>query len=113
MLPEAFRWSAHAGALVCGISVNICGRQLQLAMVDTVIQVLARAALPPVALIMEMTEEVLIEHTESNRDILRVFECWGYVWLSTPSAPVLLAVRPLSASPRRAEDRPEFHRGAG
>jgi diguanylate cyclase (GGDEF)-like protein/PAS domain S-box-containing protein len=62
------RFPAHAGMTV---SVNISGRHLEDAsLIDDVQEALAKSGLEPRYLVLEMTESVLMDHTEENVELL-------------------------------------------
>jgi diguanylate cyclase (GGDEF)-like protein len=72
------RWrEAHPAKLGVRVSVNVSARQLSPALVETVAQALERCGVHPSGLALEITESLLIEHTESAREVLAALEALG------------------------------------
>ncbi|HSO56488.1 MAG TPA: EAL domain-containing protein, partial [Actinomycetes bacterium] len=60
------------------LSVNLSGKQLQHEqVVDDVAQALAESGLPPQSLVLEMTESILLDDSETVLDILRQLKGLG------------------------------------
>jgi EAL domain-containing protein (putative c-di-GMP-specific phosphodiesterase class I) len=60
------------------ISVNISARQLEAGdLIDDVANALRESGLPPQCLVLEMTESVLVEHTETNLEHVRTLKAMG------------------------------------
>jgi EAL domain-containing protein (putative c-di-GMP-specific phosphodiesterase class I) len=60
------------------LSINLSGRQLQFPeVVDDVAQALEESGLPPESLVLEMTESVLMDDSETVLDILRRLKALG------------------------------------
>jgi diguanylate cyclase (GGDEF)-like protein/PAS domain S-box-containing protein len=59
------------------VAVNISARQVSLALVDTVRTVLADTGMPPGALVLEVTESVLVERTEEILALLHQLKALG------------------------------------
>lgn len=60
------------------VAVNVSARQLRAAdFARTVANILEETGLPPEALELELTESILIEHTETQRDNLRALRAMG------------------------------------
>jgi diguanylate cyclase (GGDEF)-like protein len=71
-------WQHYAPAgRVFSIGVNISGRQVCPALVDIVAAALAESDLPPSALLLEMTESVLLGRTEEAVAVLRALKRLG------------------------------------
>jgi diguanylate cyclase (GGDEF)-like protein len=68
---------AHPAGLGVPVSVNVSARQLSPALIETVAEALERHQVPPAQLALEITETLLIEHTESARDVLAGLEALG------------------------------------
>jgi diguanylate cyclase (GGDEF)-like protein len=65
------RWrETHPAELGVRVSVNVSAHQLSPALVDTVSAALERNSVPPSQLALEITESLLIEHTESSLEVL-------------------------------------------
>jgi len=72
------RWrDAHPAQLGVRVSVNVSARQLSPALIETVLAALEKNALSPSSLALEITESLLIEHTESARKVLAGLEALG------------------------------------
>jgi diguanylate cyclase (GGDEF)-like protein len=72
------RWrDAHPAQLGVRVSVNVSARQLSPALVDTVAAALARTGVAPSQLALEITESLLIEQTESARELLAALKAIG------------------------------------
>ena len=69
---QAQEWRAvHPDLADMTMGVNISGRQIQHGdLVAEVQEVLQTTGLPPHCLVLEVTESVLVEHTERNRELL-------------------------------------------
>ena len=60
------------------ISVNISARQLERGdLIDDVANALRESGLPPQCLVLEMTESVLVEHTETNLEHVQTLKAMG------------------------------------
>ncbi|MBV9098109.1 MAG: EAL domain-containing protein [Frankiaceae bacterium] len=59
------------------VGVNISARQVSPSLVDVVAAALAESSLPPAALLLEMTESVLLGRTEEAVDVLRALKRLG------------------------------------
>ena len=71
-------WQPHARpGTVFSVGVNISARQVTPALVDVVAGALAESGLPPAALLLEMTESVLLGRTEEAVDVLRALKRLG------------------------------------
>jgi diguanylate cyclase (GGDEF)-like protein/PAS domain S-box-containing protein len=75
----AQRWQSAGGpdAGVFHVSVNISARQLHGGLVDDVQRVLAETGLPPEALLLEVTETVLMEKVDEAVALLRKLKALG------------------------------------
>jgi diguanylate cyclase (GGDEF)-like protein len=72
------RWrESHPAQLGVRVSVNVSARQLSPVLVDTVAAALKRHRVDPGQLALEITETLLIEHTESAREVLAALEQLG------------------------------------
>ncbi|MGB9186121.1 MAG: EAL domain-containing protein [Solirubrobacteraceae bacterium] len=72
------RWrESHPAQLGVRVSVNVSARQLSPELVDTVAAALKRHGVDPGQLALEITETLLIEHTESAREVLAALEQLG------------------------------------
>jgi diguanylate cyclase (GGDEF)-like protein/PAS domain S-box-containing protein len=72
------RWLDATPGVPLSIAVNISGKQLQrIGFTDEVREVLAESGLPPSALVLEMTESVLMHDTESSSQTLRELKEMG------------------------------------
>ncbi|MGI9184714.1 MAG: EAL domain-containing protein [Solirubrobacteraceae bacterium] len=72
------RWrESHPAQLGVRVSVSVSARQLSPGLVDTVAEALERHAVEPGRLALEITETLLIEHTESAREVLAALEQLG------------------------------------
>jgi diguanylate cyclase (GGDEF)-like protein len=72
------RWrESHPAQLGVRVSVNVSARQLSPVLVDTVRAALERRGVDPSQLALEITETLLIEHTESAREVLAALEQLG------------------------------------
>ena len=72
------RWrESHPAQLGIRVSVNVSARQLSPELVDTVAAALEGTAVDPGQLALEITETLLIEHTESAREVLAALEQLG------------------------------------
>jgi diguanylate cyclase (GGDEF)-like protein len=72
------RWrEAHPAQLGVRVSVNVSARQLSPELVDTVQEALARSGVQPSQLALEITESLLIEQTESAREVLAALKAVG------------------------------------
>lgn len=72
------RWrDAHPAQLGVRVSVNVSARQLSPALIQTVLAALEENAVSPALLALEITESLLIEHTESAREVLAALEALG------------------------------------
>ena len=75
---QAAAWQPYAPpGSVFGVGVNISARQVTPALVDTVAAALAEAGLPPGALLLEMTESVLLGRTDEAIEVLRALKRLG------------------------------------
>ena len=76
---QAVEWSRrHADQPTLSMALNISGRQLQHAdLAEQVASALATSGLPPQALVLEMTESVLMEHTLENLRVLSALKELG------------------------------------
>jgi diguanylate cyclase (GGDEF)-like protein len=65
------RWrESHPARLGLRVSVNVSARQLSPGLVDTVASALEQSGVEPSQLALEITESLLIEHTETAREVL-------------------------------------------
>ena len=72
------RWrDAHPARLGVRVSVNVSARQLSPQLVDTSRRRSSTAGSSPRSLALEITESLLIEHTESAREVLAGLEALG------------------------------------
>ena len=72
------RWrDAHPARLGVRVSVNVSARQLSPALIETVVAALEENAVSPSSLALEITESLLIEHTETAREVLAGLEALG------------------------------------
>jgi diguanylate cyclase (GGDEF)-like protein len=72
------RWrDAHPARLGVRVSVNVSARQLSPALVDTVAVALERSGIDSSQLALEITESLLIEHTDSSREVLAGLKALG------------------------------------
>jgi diguanylate cyclase (GGDEF)-like protein len=72
------RWhESHHEDLGVRVSVNVSARQLSPALVDSVAASLARHGVRPSQIALEITESLLIEHTESSLEVLAALEKQG------------------------------------
>ncbi|BEP16425.1 hypothetical protein acdb102_47360 [Acidothermaceae bacterium B102] len=72
------RWQAFAPpGQDFRVAVNISARQVSAALVDTVQAVLAESGMPPSALVLEVTESVLVERTEEILALLHQLKSLG------------------------------------
>jgi diguanylate cyclase (GGDEF)-like protein/PAS domain S-box-containing protein len=75
---QAVEWQAYAGpASPFSVGVNISARQVTPALVDLVAAAIGEAGIPPSALLLEMTETVLLDRTEEAIDVLRAVKALG------------------------------------
>src|SRR3954471_16279847 len=75
---QGAQWQPHARpGTVFSVGVNISARQVTPALVDVVAGALAESGLPPAALLLEMTESVLLGRTEEAVDVLRALKRLG------------------------------------
>ena len=71
-------WQHHARpGTVFSVGVNISARQVTPALVDVVAGALAESGLPPAALLLEMTESVLLGRTEEAVEVLQALKRLG------------------------------------
>ncbi|HWZ57843.1 MAG TPA: EAL domain-containing protein [Gemmatimonadaceae bacterium] len=78
VLNEACRQGARFGGPALSISVNLSGRQLQHpGLTDDVVDALRRSGLPPDRLVLEITESVIMQDTESTLHKLRALKKLG------------------------------------
>jgi len=71
-------WRRQFPTIPLSVSVNLSGRQLAREdLGDEILAILDSARLDPRALVLEMTESVLMEHTQENRDRLRRLKVMG------------------------------------
>jgi diguanylate cyclase (GGDEF)-like protein/PAS domain S-box-containing protein len=74
---QAARWAASP-ALGPKVSVNLSARQLTAPeLLDDVTTALSRSGLPPDRLVLEITESVLMEHTDTNVELLADLRALG------------------------------------
>jgi diguanylate cyclase (GGDEF)-like protein/PAS domain S-box-containing protein len=75
---QGAQWQANArpGA-VFSVGVNISARQVTPALIDVVAGALAESGLPPAALLLEMTESVLLGRTEEAVEVLHALKRLG------------------------------------
>ena len=72
------QWQSYAGCdRDFSIGVNISARQVTPALVDIVAAALAESGIPPRALLLEMTESVLLGRTEEAIQVLRALKRLG------------------------------------
>ncbi len=77
-LRQGALWQSYAApGEVFHVAVNISGRQLQPALVEAVSRALAHSGLPASALVLEMTESVLIERTDDIVALLGQLKALG------------------------------------
>ncbi len=75
---QGARWQQWAApGEVFGVAVNLSARQLTPALYDTVTVALADSGLPPAALVLEMTESVLIERTDEVVSLMSALKQLG------------------------------------
>jgi len=75
---QAVEWQPHARAgSVFSVGVNISAQQVTPALVDVVAAALAESGLPPAALLLEMTESVLLGRTDEAVEVLRALKRLG------------------------------------
>ncbi|MEA2445431.1 MAG: hypothetical protein QOJ12_2723 [Thermoleophilales bacterium] len=77
---QAVRWRGRAGARAepLTVAVNLSARQLSHGhLADEVAEVLAATALEPGRLLLEMTESMLIEHSEATLEALHALKALG------------------------------------
>ena len=92
------------------VSVNLSSRQLEHPhLVDHVSQALLRSHLDPAHLTLEITESLLMKHTEINIRKIRELSDSDSLWRSTTSARVLIAQLPAPISREDAENRQIVH----
>ncbi|HEX8976681.1 MAG TPA: EAL domain-containing protein [Solirubrobacteraceae bacterium] len=72
------RWhEAHAAGLGVPVSVNVSARQLSPTLVEVVASALEDTGIPPSQLALEITESLLIEHTDSSQEVLAALKALG------------------------------------
>ncbi|MDQ2896770.1 MAG: EAL domain-containing protein [Actinomycetota bacterium] len=72
------RWhDAHSAQLGVRVSVNVSAPQLSPVLIETVTAALEENALSPSSLALEITESLLVEHTEPAREVLGGLEALG------------------------------------
>jgi diguanylate cyclase (GGDEF)-like protein len=72
------RWhEAHPARLGVPVSVNVSARQLSPSLVDVVSGALEQSGIEPSQLALEITESLLIEHTDSSQEVLAALEALG------------------------------------
>jgi diguanylate cyclase (GGDEF)-like protein len=72
------RWhDDHPAGLGVPVSVNVSARQLSPALVDVVAGALQTTGIAPSQLALEITESLLIEHTDSAQEVLAALEALG------------------------------------
>jgi diguanylate cyclase (GGDEF)-like protein len=72
------RWhEAHPAHLGVPVSVNVSARQLSPSLVEVVSGALERSGIEPSQLALEITESLLIEHTDSSQEVLAALEALG------------------------------------
>ena len=72
------RWhDDHPAELGVPVSVNVSARQLSPSLVDVVAAALDTSGIAPSQLALEITESLLIEHTESSHEVLAALEALG------------------------------------
>jgi diguanylate cyclase (GGDEF)-like protein/PAS domain S-box-containing protein len=76
---QAVIWhEQHPDRAPLTVSVNISARQLERGdLIDDVANALRESGLPPQCLVLEMTESVLVEHTETNLEHVRTLKGMG------------------------------------
>jgi diguanylate cyclase (GGDEF)-like protein/PAS domain S-box-containing protein len=75
---QAAEWQAYAvPGKVFSVGVNISARQVTPTLVDLVAAAVAEAGIPPAALLLEMTESVLLGRTEEAIAVLRALKRLG------------------------------------
>jgi diguanylate cyclase (GGDEF)-like protein/PAS domain S-box-containing protein len=75
---QAAEWQPYAEpGQVFSVGVNISARQVTPALVDLVAAAVTEAGIPPSALLLEMTESVLLGRTEEAIDVLRSLKRLG------------------------------------
>jgi diguanylate cyclase (GGDEF)-like protein len=72
------RWHEdHPAELGVPVSVNVSARQLSPSLVDVVAAALDESGIAPAQLALEITESLLIEHTDSSQEVLAALEGLG------------------------------------
>jgi diguanylate cyclase (GGDEF)-like protein/PAS domain S-box-containing protein len=75
---QGARWQRYAAAGgIFHVAVNVSSRQLTPQLPEIVREALAESSMPPGALVIEMTESVLIERTEEAIEVLRRLKALG------------------------------------
>jgi diguanylate cyclase (GGDEF)-like protein/PAS domain S-box-containing protein len=75
---QGAQWQPHARpGTAFSVGVNISARQVTPALVDVVAGALAESGLPPAALLLEMTESVLLGRTEEAIEVLQSLKRLG------------------------------------
>jgi diguanylate cyclase (GGDEF)-like protein/PAS domain S-box-containing protein len=75
---QAAEWQPYAAPGTCfSVGVNISARQVTPELVDLVAAALTQAGIPPAALLLEMTESVLLGRTEEAVEVLRALKRLG------------------------------------
>jgi len=76
---QAVMWhEQHPDRVPLTVSVNISARQLERGdLIDDVANALRESGLPPHCLVLEMTESVLVEHTETNLEHVQTLKGMG------------------------------------
>jgi diguanylate cyclase (GGDEF)-like protein len=72
------RWNdTHEARLSVPVSVNVSARQLSPSLVEIVSDALAQSGTEPSELALEITESLLIEHTDSSHEVLAALKALG------------------------------------
>jgi diguanylate cyclase (GGDEF)-like protein len=75
---QIHRWhSIHPARLGVPVSVNVSARQLSPSLVEIVSGALATSGIEPSQLALEITESLLIEHTDSSHEVLAALKALG------------------------------------